>query len=155
MIGIIALALSILVMLSGLYLLAKSKKDSLGNLYVFSSYSAIVLGALMFAGTVVGGACMMSHHKCKAQSSCHMMAQGGQCQMNASCGHMQGNCAGQCRSHEGFGHRGANCGHGDMKASCSHGMGMGKMGSCKMHKEMIIEKTVMDDGDDDEDEMEK
>ena len=124
MIIVIALSLSVLVMLGGLYLLSKSKKDSLGNLYVFSSYSAIALGALMFAGTVVGGAMMrcnhgMGHKSCYVGS--HHGSYGGGCGA-ASCDHkgfhgMRGYHGMMGKSHHGCD---ASCGDHGMKGH--HGM---------------------------------
>lgn len=121
MILVISLSLSLLVILGGLFMLAKSKKDSLGNLYIFSSYSAIVLGALMFAGAVIGGACMMSCGHNKGHSSCYVSPCGQGHGSAMKCGSMScsSKCAGQdmkamCNS-GGFGGRG----HHGMKSKCS------------------------------------
>ena len=150
MIGVIALSLSILVILSGLYLLSKSKKDSLGSLYVYSSYTAIILGGLLYAGTIVGATMMRHHHgarqascytsgghghsSCAGQSSCHMnkaqCKSGNSCSMGNSC-MSKGNCSG-------------NCEHGSMN-SCGHGKHHGAM----KHKKMMRKYHHGQKGNDD------
>ena len=148
MIPIIALALSIIVMLGGLLLLARSKKDSLGNLYIFSSYAAIGLGALMFAGTVIGGACMVRHHHMEGNSSCYSQSHGGHGGMAGDCQH-DSHCSGQCMSGHHGKMMGGGCMHGE-QGSCMHGgMHDGQGMGCKMHKKMIV-KTIIDDDDEEE-----
>ena len=91
MIGIIALGLSVLVILGGLYLLSKSKKESLSNLYVFSSYSAIILGGLLFAGTVIGGALMIRCHH-SGNQSCFSQGHGDKCGSSSACSYAGKKC---------------------------------------------------------------
>ncbi len=138
MLAVIGISLSLLVILSGLYLLAKSKKESLGNLYIFSSYSAIVLGGLLFAGTIVGGAMKMHHHRNYSphhgiHSSSH--CGGGSCHMNA---YSQGHCAkgGKCAR---SGQCSGKCGNGGQGGHGHHEGGHGHHGDHhggKMHKKM-------------------
>lgn len=165
MLFVIALSLSSLVILAGLYLLSRSKKENLSNVYQFSSYAAIVLGFLLFAGTIVGGGMRMMH--CKkghhAQSMCSPMHHGGAMSMcGSSCGMkghgmmghgMKGMCGMKGGHHGMKGHAGMGAGH--------HGMhtGMHKMcsekcennencdcphcphkGGKEIHKEVIIEE---------------
>lgn len=141
-------------------MLAKSKKDSLGNLYVFSSYSAIVLGALMFAGAVIGGACMMRCGHSKAHSSCYASSceQGHGASMQ--CGSMS--CSSKYTGHDmkpmcktgGFGKRGhhgmySKCSsecksmHAEGKCACPHCAH--KMG--EMEKNVESEEVVEEDSE--------
>jgi len=123
MIGVIALGLSILVLLGGLLLLAKTKKDSLGNLYIFSSYSAIVLGTLLFVGTIVGGVFMMKCHHGKGNSSCYVKGHGSSCGQSAGCAKFSSSCNSHkkaCCAHSKYGSESSYSHHGN-KSSYKHG----------------------------------
>ena len=48
MITFIALTLSLLVVAAGMFLLARAKKEDLGKLFSFSSYTLVILGLLLF-----------------------------------------------------------------------------------------------------------
>jgi len=138
MIGVIALGLSILVMLGGLYLLAKSKKDSLGNLYIFSSYSAIVLGTLLFVGTIVGGVYMMKCHHNKGNSG-YVKGHGSSCGQSAGCAKFSSCCSSHhkgCSAHSKCGSGSAYSHHGN-KSSCSH---FGAQSSYSHHGEKSYHK---------------
>ena len=161
MIGVIGVALSILVMLAGLYLLAKSKKDSLGNLYIFSSYSAIALGGLLFVGTIVGGVMMSCHHS-KGHSSCYVKGSDSSCGQASSCSKensckshhkshkKHGSCYGSGSGHYGGHHGGqASCGHGGCSSSKHHGDK-----KCERKIRKYIHRDIDVDDDDDEKEIE-
>lgn len=152
MIAIIALCLSILVILAGMYLLSKSKKESLGNFYLFSSYSAIILGALLFAGTVIGGVCMR-HCQGGKQGSCYSQGYDAKCGNGAMGGHCMSMCksggAGQCAS------MGGGMCHGGGAMACSQTGKMGKCGGMKHHEMMIEVHSDDDEGDENEDESEE
>jgi hypothetical protein len=60
MITIISISIALLVVVAGLHLLAKTKKEELGGLFTFSSYSVITFGILMVAYAFVG--CIISCH---------------------------------------------------------------------------------------------
>lgn len=144
MIALISVSLAALIILAGLYLLAKSKKDSLGSFYLFSSYSAIALGTLLFVGSIVGGVMSCCHHS-KAKSSCHAMMKSDNCGEN-SCSMMQSKCSahhgGQMgmmkmkRHHQGMHNMkcSGECkkGHGSENCACPH---------CP-HKKESVEKEV-------------
>lgn len=161
MIAIIALSLSSLVILAGLYLLSRTKKDNLGTAYLFSSYAAISLGILLFVGTAVGGVMKMcckhsmTSSQCVMQSKCHM---GGMANCESSCsmkghsghammmghgmaskcgqgsmyGKMHGKCAKKC-------HGGESCENPD----CPHRSG-------EMKKRSIEEKVIVEEIEEDE-----
>ena len=141
-------------------MLAKSKKDSLGNVYIFSSYSAILLGALMFSGAVIGGVCMMKCGHAKAQS-CYVSSCGQGYNSGMQCGSMSSSskCAGHgmksmCKSggFEGRGHHGmkskcsADCKnmHAESQCACPHCAH--KMGGMK--KSMETDEEIQEDSED-------
>ena len=80
---IIGLLLSLLVILAGAFLLAYSKKESLGKFPKIASYVAILFGsaifigglicALMMCGKCKGGSCSKDSGKCERteMSNCH------------------------------------------------------------------------------------
>jgi hypothetical protein len=92
------LAISLLTILAGTLLLAKSRKDMLGKFFAFISWFFIVVGFILFIGFIGGGICKMTHHGCPGQPNCqHEM-------MMKNCNHgMQGGfccppdmCKGMC-----------------------------------------------------------
>ena len=112
MLGIIAVSISLLVILAGLAMLAKSKKEELGKLYIFSSYAAIICGVGLFIGTNVNG---LKRTWCGSHGSCSSYA--------SQCG--QGSCSGASAcSYSGHGKSSckagghASCGSGHGKSSC-------------------------------------
>jgi len=68
----ISLALSLLVLLAGLFLLAYAKKEGLGKLTKISSYVAILFGAVVFVG---GLTCALFFGNCHKGKGCN----GGKC----------------------------------------------------------------------------
>ncbi len=68
----ISLALSLLVLLAGLFLLAYSKKEGLGKLTKISSYVAILFGGVVFVG---GLTCALFFGNCPKGKGC----KGGKC----------------------------------------------------------------------------
>ena len=179
MFGIIAVSLSVLVILAGLSMLAKSKKESLGKLYTFSSYAAIFIGLGLFIGGNIGGMKRLLHANCGSCSSSYGPKGHG------SCASFAGHQGSSCRSHASSGHgsygHGSVCGHGGQssynhggKSSCSsaghsgngHGScaqsscdhGGKKHKTCKKHShsgvngENIEIKVEIEEDDDDDDE---
>jgi hypothetical protein len=55
------LALSLLAILAGTLLLAKTKKEELGKFFSYISWFFLVVGFLLFAGSIAGGICKMKH----------------------------------------------------------------------------------------------
>lgn len=68
----ISLALSLLVLLAGLFLLAYAKKEGLGKLTKISSYVAILFGGVVFVG---GLTCALFFGNCSKSEGCN----GGKC----------------------------------------------------------------------------
>ena len=152
MFGIIAVSLSVLVILAGLSMLAKSKKESLGKLYIFSSYAAIFIGLGLFIGGNIGGMKRLVHANCG--SSCYSSGGHGGA---SSCASYSTNKGGGGCGHASFGHgsygHGSSCGYGG-KQSCSSGghAGYGQ-GSCGHagcshggEKHKVIKKIYRHDG---------
>ena len=124
MITIISISLALLVIVAGLLLLAKTKKDELGGLFTFSSYAIITCGILLtafaFVGSIVkchsykGGGCGGSSY-----SQCNGGGGGGSCATYGGAHHKKG------KSYNRHGKRscskGSCCGGGYSKSSCSKG----------------------------------
>lgn len=78
------LLLAMLVVLAGLFLLAKAKKEQLGRMYVIASTVATTFGILVFVFGITAGILMCCHKacghgkmKCRSEMSCPMMGGGG------------------------------------------------------------------------------
>ena len=151
MITIISISIALLVVVAGLHLLAKTKKEELGRLFTFSSYAVITFGILMVAYAFVG--CIISCHS--GGKGC---GKSGYSQYHGS-GHGDGACA-------SYGSRGckskcssySNC-HGKKgcskaacsKSSCSKGSHSCKKGSkcCAKSsgKRKEVRKIIKTEGD--------
>lgn len=72
------LAVSLLAILAGTLLLAKTKKEELGKFFSYISWFFLVVGFILFIGFIAGGICKMSHGCKPGQSGYHhgMMMQG-------------------------------------------------------------------------------
>ena len=93
---IISLALSLLVLLGGLFLLAYAKKEGLGKMTKLASYVAVTFGTICFVGGLIGSLMCGSCHKGKCDKDgmkCTKevrieyhdgMSKGGHCEKNAS-----------------------------------------------------------------------
>lgn len=81
MITIISISIALLVVVAGLHLLAKTKKEELGGLFTFSSYAVITCGILMAACAFVGCIvhCNSGGGKCgkSGYTQCHGSGYGG------------------------------------------------------------------------------
>jgi hypothetical protein len=64
------LAVSLLSILAGTLLLAKTKKEELGKFFAYISWFFIVVGFLVFVGFIAGGICKMSHCCKPGQPEC-------------------------------------------------------------------------------------
>jgi hypothetical protein len=65
------LAISLLSILAGTLLLAKTKKEELGKFFTYVSWFFVVVGFILFIGFAIGGICKMSHCCKPGQSNCH------------------------------------------------------------------------------------
>ena len=98
----ISLALSLLVLLAGLFLLAYAKKEGLGKLTKISSYVAILFGGVVFVG---GLTCALFFGTCPKGKGC----KGGKCPIPP---HERM----EMRHHKGMMMKGGH--HGMMKGDC-------------------------------------
>jgi hypothetical protein len=64
------IAVALLVVLAGTLLLAKSKKEELGKFFISISWFFLVVGFLLFIGSIAGGICKMKHHCMSGESGC-------------------------------------------------------------------------------------
>jgi len=64
------LVISLLAILAGTLLLAKTRKDELGKFFAFVSWFFIVVGFILFIGFCAGGICKMSNGCMSGQSDC-------------------------------------------------------------------------------------
>ncbi|MEI8046372.1 MAG: hypothetical protein WCI92_03255 [Bacteroidota bacterium] len=99
------LAVSLLTILAGTLLLAKTKKEELGKFFKYISWFFLVVGFLVFIGFIAGGICKFSHGCMPGKSECrqeiimkdrhHGMNEGNCCAAgmgNSSC-EKEENCA--------------------------------------------------------------
>ena len=56
------LFIALLTILAGTLLLAKTQKEELGKFYLNISRFFIIVGFILFIGSIAGGICMMVHH---------------------------------------------------------------------------------------------
>jgi hypothetical protein len=72
------LAISLLALLAGTLLLAKTRKEELGKFFAFISWFFIVVGFLLFIGFLGGGICRLVHHGFIGKPNCQqeMMMKG-------------------------------------------------------------------------------
>ena len=154
MITIISISLAILIIVAGLLLLAKTKKDDLGGLFTFSSYAVITCGILLtvyaFVGCIVN--CYSGKGGCgkSSYSQCRGSGQGG-----GSCANYSG-C--HSKSEKSGYHHGKNRYHskgGCSKSSCSTSSKSCSKGdkccSKKKGQRKEIQKVIKKDGDGKED----
>lgn len=155
MITIISISLALLVIVAGLLLLAKTKKEELGGLFTFSSYAVITCGVLLAAHAFIG--CMLMCHSNQggcgkaSYAQCHGSGQGG------------GSCAsyskGSCKSgHSGYHSEkgGHHSKEGCSKSSCSkNSKSCSKSSKCcskkKSGHKKEVHKIIKTEGDGKED----
>ncbi len=69
--------MSLLVIIAGLFLLAKTKKDKLGKGFSLVSYAVIIIGTLLLLSALCGSVCKMRAYHCfgnaNYQEKCCMM----------------------------------------------------------------------------------
>lgn len=157
MITIISISIALLVVVAGLHLLAKTKKEELGGLFTFSSYAVITFGILMVAYAFVG--CIMSCHAggngCgkSGYSQYHGSGHGG----GACASYGNSGCKSKCSSY-------SNC-HGKKgcskaacsKSSCSKGShSCKKDGKCcgrSSGKRKEVKKVIKTEGEEGEEDV--
>lgn len=97
----ISLALALLVLLAGLFLLAYSKKEGLGILTKIASFVAITFGTIVFVGGLI---CALSMGSCNKKEGCrkgrcskemrmHHQNSGAKCAGMSSCSKSDEKCA--------------------------------------------------------------
>ena len=141
---LIGLSLTLIAIVAGMLLLAKTQKDNLGNIYKAISYFVIITSFLGFLAGVCCGLCQIACGRggCSSMEKCHMMKSG--CMGGGGGGCMMGN-GGKC------GKMGMGCGMKGMKKKCKKMCAKGEMMSMEEDEEMedinveIIQKQVEKD----------
>lgn len=114
------LAISLLTILAGTLLLAKFRKENTGKFFSWISWFFIVVGLLLFLGSIGFGICRMSKCGYQGKTECRhemMMKECNHGMMDKSCC-PQGMNSGMCRKHSGC------MGHDSMMKGCSGHMEM-------------------------------
>lgn len=117
---IIQISLTLLVIVAGMFLLAKAQKDNLNTLYKAIAYGVITVGFVTFLCAV---GCALCSSKCYkgGEKNCGMYSNGcqsggGQCQMNTNgCQYGSGRCMSQM---SGCNQRMMGCPHGMEMGDC-------------------------------------
>lgn len=125
MIIIPILLLSMIVMLAGLFMLAKAKKEQLGRTYVIASTVAAGFGVLVFVFGITAGILMCCHKACGGKMNCGS---------EMSCPMMKGGGMGHCNKMMG-GNGGCEMGGGKCGGGSSCEM-KGMNGKCEMQMEI-------------------
>ncbi len=127
---LISISLALLVIVAGMLLLAKTKKDALGGIYKFVSYAVITCGILMASFSFV---------------SCIVKCQSGGCgsSSKASCYKNYHGNSGKCASW-GKNCSGSSCSKGKDGAGCSKKSSCKKGGAWKKHQNIITETAEGD-----------
>jgi hypothetical protein len=136
--------LALLVIVSGMKLLAQTHKDNLGNVYKYVSWIVMIIGflCLMCCGMHCAMKCCHHGDRCKMENRCdmddddggcymmhHHHGMGGGCMMHRGC--CDGMGGGCCNDMGGNCKEGSECHDGDSKCN----MNMGDGGSCPMMKD--------------------
>jgi hypothetical protein len=136
---LIASSFSLLVIVAGMFLLAKTQKDNLSSFFKYVSYFVILVGFLNFFG---GGACMLAHmcmKHCAAQCKEH-------CEKgHGKHGHMKDDMMMEKRMMMMHGH--GDCCMGEekcmgMEQGCPEA-GMKHEGACCKDKMMMMKKDTV------------
>ncbi|HYG51656.1 MAG TPA: hypothetical protein VD905_12175 [Flavobacteriales bacterium] len=155
MIVIPVLLLALLVLLAGLFMLAKARKENLGRAYIWASYVAAGFGVLVFVFGITAGILMAIFHSkhgghmpCGKRMHCPMIQGCGSMQMHG--GKCEGACGGNC-SEAGMPNCAGNCsegmcghGHMKMKGDCCPGT---NHESCCADGKKIKEVIIKHEGD--------
>ena len=94
----IIIPLSLLVVIAGMFLLAKTKKEDLGLIYQLVSYISVLAGAAMIVCSLLcNGACNKGYKSCcKYKSECNKYDT--KCSKNRrSCNYSDSNCKKSCK----------------------------------------------------------
>ena len=157
---VVLVLLASLVLIAGMFLLAKSKKDNLGKMFHVVSWGTISLSITVIVFAIVGASLMCCFHhnkgkggkcdskkeckmKCDDDDACSMNDRGGKCSKGGSCDMSGGKCM--------MGGKGGDCSMmGGKGGSCCSMMGGYSGGSCSGHSgatsvhEIMIEQKVDD-----------
>ena len=128
---LISISLALLVIVAGMLLLAKTKKDDLGGIYKFASYAVITIGILMASFSFV---------------SCIVKCQGGGCSSGAKAGCYssyhgdQGKCAswGKSCAKSSYTKKSGCC-----SSKCYDKSGCSKKSSCKKGRTWKKHKKII------------
>jgi hypothetical protein len=110
------LAVSLLAILAGTLLLAKTKKEGLGKFFKYISWFFVVVGFVLFIGFLAGGICKMSHCCKGGQNECRQEMMMKDCGpgMHEGMECPPGMCKGTCDKSE-------KCMQGDSMMKCCPG----------------------------------
>ena len=130
---LISISLALLVIVAGMLLLAKTKKDDLGSVYKFVSYAVITCGILMASFSFVSCIVKCQSGGCgsSAKSSCYKSYHG----KSGKCASWKNSCSKSSCSSEAKSCR-SKCSKGKDGAGCSKKSSCKKGGSWKKHKEI-------------------
>lgn len=105
MLILIAISVSLLVIVAGMLLLAKTRKEQLGKLFSAVSYTIVIAGLIILISAFCGGICRMLY-SCKGSCQKEYC-----CASSSGCGYWKKSC-----SKQGCSHGGKSC----KKQKCVH-----------------------------------
>jgi len=138
---LISISLALLVIVAGMLLLAKTKKDDLGGIYKFVSYAVITVGILMASFSFVSCIVKCQSGGCGSSSkaSCYKNYHGN----SGKCASWGKSCSGSSCSGKSKSCR-SKCSKGKDRAGCSKKSSCKKGGAWRKHKNIITETAEGD-----------
>ena len=137
----VSISMSVIVIIAGMFLLAKTRSENLGKLFSFASYGSIIIGFALLIGSITCGMCKMMCNNCKSQSSNCTQKVDAKCGATKSCAKWQGNSS--CKK----GHLKNSCGkkeNGKKKGKCCKRKAGNKERSKQITKEVITDEERKD-----------
>ena len=132
----VSISMAVIVIIAGMFLLAKTRSENLGKLFNFASYSSILIGFALLIGSISCGICNMMCNSCGNQSSKCSQRVDAKCGATKSCAKWQDNNG--CKKGQGK-NRCSKKRNDKTKGKCCKGKSEGKDSSKQITKEVITD----------------
>ena len=132
----LSISMAVIVIIAGMFLLAKTRSENLGTLFNFASYSSILIGCALLIGTITCGICKMMCNNCGNQSSKCSQKVDAKCGATKSCAKWQDNNS--CKKGPGKSSYNKKE-NGNKKGKCCKGKSGKKDSSKQITKEVITD----------------
>jgi len=127
----VSISMAVIVIIAGMFLLAKTRSENLGTLFNIASYGSILIGLAILIGSLTCGLCKMCNNCTSKSNTCVQ-------KVDASCGATKGcakkkdyhSCKKSCSKKE----------NGTKKGKCCKGKSGKKDSSKQITKEVITDE---------------